>query len=98
MTAQDQPRYDWTVALRRQPAHVIDGQAQGPCSGPFEIICCDCGDDPGLEYREVSPRLQLIRGPYPIAVGIDAFVTHLRLHDDEPHNGTGQSVTRSRSG
>lgn len=85
MTAQDQPRDDWTVALRRQSAHVIDGQAQGPYSGAFEIICCDCGDDPGLEYREVSPRLQLIRGPYPIAVGIDAYVTHLRLHDDEPH-------------
>jgi hypothetical protein len=82
MTAHDQLRDDSTVTLRRQPAHVIDGQAQGPCTGAFEIICCDCGDDPGLDYREVSPRLQLIRGPYPIAVGIDAFLTHLGLHDD----------------
>jgi len=98
MTAQDQPGDDWTALLRRQPAQVIDGQAQGPYPDVFEIICCSCGDDAGRDYHEVSPRLQLIRGPYPIAVGIDAFVTHLRLHDDEPHNGTGQSVTRSRSG
>ena len=91
MTAPDQSRDDWTVVLRRQPAHVIDGQAQGPYTDAFEIICCDCGDDPGLDYREVSPRLQLIRGPYPIAAGIDAFLTHLRLHDDGPHNGTALS-------
>ena len=89
MTAQDQRGEGWTALLRRQPAEVIDGQAQGPCPDAFEIICCDCGDDAGLDYRDVSRRLQLIRGPYPIAVGIDAFVTHLSLHDDEPHNGTG---------
>jgi hypothetical protein len=35
-----------------------------------EIICCDCGDDPGLDYRDVPPRLQLIRGPYPIKDGV----------------------------
>ncbi len=28
----------------------------------FEIICCDCRDDPDLDYREVPPRLQRIRG------------------------------------
>ena len=89
MTAHDQPRDGWTVVLRRQPARVIDGRAHGPYTDAFEIICCDCGDDLGLDYREVSPRLQLIRGPYPITVGIDAYLTHLRLHDDEPHNGTG---------
>ena len=88
MTAHDQPR-DWTVAFLRQPACIIDGRRQGPYTGAFEIFCCGCGDDPGLDYREVSPRLQLIRGPYPITVGIDAYLTHLRLHDDEPHNGTG---------
>ena len=35
-----------------------------------------------------------VRGRHgsPIDVGIDAFVTHLRLHDDEPHNGNGRSV------
>ena len=89
MTANDQPGDGWTVVLRRQPAHVIDGQAQGPYTDDFEIICCDCGDDPGLDYREVSPRLQLVRGPYPIAVGIAAYETHLRLHHDGPHTGTG---------
>ena len=80
MTAHDQPRDDWTVVLRRQPAHVIDGQAQGPYTDAFEIICCDCGDDPGLDYREVSPRLQLVRGPYPIAAVVAADERHVGLH------------------
>jgi len=42
----------------------VDGRPEGPYTDAFEIICCDCGDDPGLEYFEVSPRLQLIRGPF----------------------------------
>jgi len=89
MTAQDQRGEGWTALLRRQPAQVIDGQAQGPYTDAFEIICCGCGDDPGLDYREVSTRFRLIRGPYPIAVGIVAYETHLSLHDGEPHHGTG---------
>ena len=51
-----------------------------PLHDAFEIICCDCGDDPGLEHFEVSRRLQVIRGPYPIATGIAAYETHLKLH------------------
>ena len=47
----------------------------------YEIICCDCGDDPDLDYREVSPRLQLVRGPYPIAAGVAAYEQHLKLHE-----------------
>jgi hypothetical protein len=80
MAAPD-PRGDgWTAVLRRQPAHVVNGRAEGPYTDAFEIICCECGDDPGLEYADVSPRLQLIRGPSPIAVGIAAYETHLSLH------------------
>jgi hypothetical protein len=70
----------WTVVLRRQPARIVDGRTEGPYTDAFEIICCECGDDPGLEYAEVSRRLQLIRGPYPIAVGIAAYETHLSVH------------------
>jgi len=78
------PRADgWTLVLRRQPARVVDGRAEGPYSDAFEIICCECGDDPGLEYAEVSPRYQLIRGPYPITAGIAAYETHLGLHQTE---------------
>ena len=79
-TTFGRPGLDWTVVLRRQPTSMVAGQAEGGYTNTFEIICCDCGDDPGLEYTEVSPKLQLIRGPYPIAVGIAAYETHLKLH------------------
>jgi hypothetical protein len=46
----------------------------------FEIICRDCGDQPSLDYREVSPQLQRTRGPFPIAAGVTAYENHLRLH------------------
>ena len=46
----------------------------------FEIICCDCGDHPDLDYRDVPPELQRIRGPYPIAAGVEAYVKHLKRH------------------
>ena len=80
MATCDQPRDDWTVVLRRQPARIVNGRPQGGYTDLYEIICCDCGDHPDLDYREVSPRLQLVRGPYPIAAGVAAYQRHLRLH------------------
>jgi hypothetical protein len=75
------PRVDgWTVVLRRQPARIVEGRAEGGYADVFELICCDCGDDPDLSYREVSPRLQLVRGPYRIADGVGAHEQHCRLH------------------
>ena len=50
----------------------------------FEIICCDCGDHPDLDYRDVSPELQRIRGPYPIVAGVAAYEQHLDLHHPPP--------------
>jgi hypothetical protein len=82
MTTRDQPRDDgWTVVLRRRPARIVDGRPEGGgYADAYEIICCDCGDDPDLDYREVSPKLQLVRGPYPIAAGAAAYQRHVRLH------------------
>jgi hypothetical protein len=75
------PRVDgWTVVLRRQPVRMVEGRAEGGYTGAFELICCDCGDDPGLDYREVASGLQLVRGPYPIADGVAAYEQHCRLH------------------
>jgi hypothetical protein len=68
------------VVLRRQPARLVEGQPEGGYTDVYGIICFDCGDQPGLDYREVSPRLQLVRGPYPIAAGVAAYEQHLRLH------------------
>jgi hypothetical protein len=59
---------------------MVDGQPQSGYTDAFELICCDCGDDPGVAYRDVSPRLRQIRGPYPIAAGIAAYDKHVRHH------------------
>ena len=63
----DQPRHGRTTVLRRQPARIVEGQPEGGYTNAFGIICCDCGDHPDLDYSEVSPGLQRIRGPYLIA-------------------------------
>ena len=80
MATRDQPGDGWTVVLRRQPAPIVKGWPEGGYTDLFEIICCDCGDHPDLDYSEVSPVLQQVRGPYPIADGITAYVMHVRLH------------------
>jgi len=33
-----------------------------------------------LDYREIQPRLQLVRGPYTIAAGVAAYEQHSRPH------------------
>jgi hypothetical protein len=80
MATRDQPGDGWTVVLRRQPARIVQGRPEGGYTDLFEIICCDCGDRPDLDYSAVSPMLQQVRGPYPIADGITAYVTYVRLH------------------
>ena len=47
--------------------------------GAFELICCECGDNPYLDYSRVSPRLQQLRGPYTITAGLAAYEQHLGL-------------------
>ncbi|HXZ69413.1 MAG TPA: hypothetical protein VEH31_00910 [Streptosporangiaceae bacterium] len=64
---------------------MVDGQPQGGYTDAFELICCDCGDNPDLDYRDISPELQQIRGPYPIAAGIRAYDKHVRHHKRASH-------------
>ena len=64
MQIHDEPTLGWTVVLRRQPVHLMEGRPEGGYTDDYELVCCDCGDDPDLDYRDVSPRLQRIRGPY----------------------------------
>jgi hypothetical protein len=73
--ADDESAVGWTLVLRRQPA----GRAAGGYTDAYELICCDCGDNPDLDYREVSPDLQQIRGPYRFSAGIAAYARHDRL-------------------
>lgn len=76
MRTLDQPRR----VLRRQPVRIVAGEPEGGYTNAFEIICCDCGDDPGLDYRDVSAELQRVRGPYPIAAGVRAYEEHVAQH------------------
>jgi len=79
MATRYQPGDGWTVVLRRQPSRLVEGHPEG-YTDAFEIVCCDC-EPPRSGYCEVSPELQRVRRPYPIADGIAAYVMHLgRYH------------------
>jgi len=80
MQACDEPGPGWTVILRRRPARVVASRPDGGHAGAYELVCCTCGDHPDLDYRDVSPELQQIRGPYPVEAGIAAFVKHVEPH------------------
>ena len=64
---------------RSQPVRFVDGRVEGGYTGAFEIICCDCGDNPFLDYSQVSARLQKIRGPDAMAAGLAAHEKHLGI-------------------
>jgi hypothetical protein len=75
----DEPALGWTVVLRRQPVRLVEGRPEGGYTDAYELVCCECGDDPDLDYRDVSPRVQRIRGPYMFSAGIAAYGQHVRL-------------------
>jgi hypothetical protein len=52
---------------------------EGGYTDAFELICCECGDHRDLDYSEISPRLQRIRGPYTMRAGLAAYEKHLGL-------------------
>jgi hypothetical protein len=96
----DKRGQDWTAVLRRMPAQTVAGEPAGGYTNAFEIVCCDCGDDPDLDYREVSPELQRIRGPYqPITAGTAAYEEHIAGHGElaagQAPAQRGASATRS---
>ena len=65
----------------------VEGRPEGGWPGEFEIVCCDCGDNPDLDYRDVSPALQRIRGPCPITAGVPAYARHARRHPGPRDSG-----------
>jgi len=74
-----QPGHGRTASLRRQPGSIVQGRVEGGYTGAFELICCECGDHPYLDYSEIPPRLQRIRGPYTMRAGLAAYEKHLGL-------------------
>ena len=79
MEALAEPGPGWTVVLRRQPVHLVEGRPEGGYTDDYELICCDCGDNPDLDYRDASPALQRIRGPYTFVAGVAAYQRHVRV-------------------
>jgi hypothetical protein len=75
----DEPGHGGTAVLRRQPVLVVDDQAERGYTDAFELICCECGDNPYLDYSQISPRLQQLRGPFTITAGLAAYEQHLGL-------------------
>ena len=67
------------ILRRYRPALIADGRAEGSHAAEFELICFDCGDDPGLDYSQVSPGLQRIRGPRTMETAWTAYERHLGL-------------------
>ncbi len=94
MQAPKQARLEWTALLRRQATYSGAGPPEDDYSA-FEVICRMCGDDPSLDYREVSPMLQRLRGPYWLAPGVDAYENHLEWHQKLLRDATG-TLPRSR--
>jgi MEDS: MEthanogen/methylotroph, DcmR Sensory domain len=81
-SARADPVADWpahgdTARLRRQPVHMVEGRAEGGYRDLFELVCPSCGDHPYLDYSQVSPRLQRLRGPRTLTAGLAAYEEHL---------------------
>jgi hypothetical protein len=93
----DKPAPGWTLVLRRQPVRIVDGRPEGGYTDAYELICCDCGDDPDLDNRDISMDLQRIRGPYRFSAGIEAYRRHDRLQHGQPPIPAA-SGTRKRTG
>jgi hypothetical protein len=75
---KDEP--DWMIGLRRRPAGLSVNHQDGGAD-MFEIICRMCGDDPALDYLQVSAELRQIRGYYPLRIGLVPFFQHQEFHD-----------------
>ncbi len=72
----DQPGHGSEAALRSQPVRIVDGRVEGGYTSMYELICPSCGDHPELDYLEISPRLQRLRGPYGLEAALAAFHKH----------------------
>jgi hypothetical protein len=68
-----------TAVLRRRPVRIVDGRFEGGYIDVFELIFPSCGDHPNLDYSEVPPRLEWLRGPRTLERALAAYDRHLGL-------------------
>jgi len=71
-----QPGHGIEAFLRSQPVRIKDGRVEGGYTDVYELICPSCGDHLDLDYSEISPRLQWLRGPYMLEAALAVFHKH----------------------
>ncbi len=72
-----QPGHGRAAFVRRQAARIADGRVEGGYTGLFELICPGCGDNPYVDYSQIPPRLQRLRGPRTLQAALEAYDKHL---------------------
>ena len=82
--------------MRRQPVRIADGRFDGGYTGLFELICPGCGDHPYLDYSEILPRLQWLRGPRSLEAALVAYDKHLRPRPSLNGDSAGSSGSSPR--
>ena len=78
--------------MRRQPVRIVDGRFEGGYTGVFEVICPGCGDNPYVDYAEIPPRLQWLRGPRTLEAALEAYDEHLGPLPGPNGDSTGSSA------
>ena len=74
--AAGQAGHGGEAVLRSQPVRIVDGSVEGGYTDMYELICPSCGDHSDLDYLEISPRLQWLRGPYRLEAALAVFHKH----------------------
>lgn len=99
MQTHDEPAPGWRLVPRRQPVYLVEGRPEGGYIDAFGLVCCDCGDNPILDYRDISPGVQRIRGPYRFSAGVEASGQRDRRQHGQPPtppaNGTQRRTGRA---
>ncbi len=72
-----QPGHGRTAFVRRQPARIVEGRVEGGDTGVFQLICPACGENPYVDYSEIPPQLQWLRGPLTLEAALEAYDKHL---------------------
>jgi hypothetical protein len=89
-----QPGHGRTAFLRRRPARIVDGRMEGGYTSAYELICPNCGDHPYLDWVDVPPQLQQLRGPYLLQAGLPVYEAHLGLPSRPDEDRAATSGTR----
>ena len=89
--AAGQPGHGSEAVLRSQPVRIVDGRVEGGYTDMYELICPSCGDRRDLNYSEVSPQLQWLRGPRTLTGALAAYHKHLGIPwaEDAAESGPG---------